>query len=214
MIDLFQLTACSLSDLLQLPDQQAAVELNDRMSAWVKLDSLQEGSFVERGRIIREFEARRLWSHLVDPETGQSFPSLTAWMSCSRFFGCRRTNFAAKKVMTMLADVPPERLAGVPTGTLYELTRLSTAVRNDSRILAAARVLPKDAFLEKVSREHVDQHVEPTETLRFSPVLSGAKLIKEWIEFALENDLAGNREEALVMACEAALREAKAEVPA
>lgn len=205
------LALTDLSTLLALPDPEAAEALSERMAMLDQVHRVHERSFYERGVIALEFERRQLWRHLVSPETGDPFPSLTAWIS-SGFLGCRRTTFEAKKIMTMLADVPPERLAGVPTGTLYELTKLSTAVRNDPRILAAARRLPKDVFLAHVSLVHVDQHVEPTETLRFSPVLSGAKLIKEWCEYAVENDLAGNRDEALVMACEAALREAKSEV--
>ena len=194
-----------LSDLIALPDPEAAVALDARMDAWTTIDKLHERSFVERGIIIREFERRQLWKHLTDPETGHSFPNLTAWLSCENFLGCRRTNFEAKRTLAMLEDVPPAKLIDIPKGNLHTLTQLSTAVRNQPDVLEAARIMPREAFEEKVEKEHPTQHIESRRPLRFSPDRSGAKVIEEWIEYALEHDLAGTRDEALVLACESAL---------
>ena len=142
-----------LSDLIALPDPEAAVELDARMDAWTTIDKLHERSFVERGIIIREFERRQLWKHLTDPETGHSFPNLTAWLSCENFLGCRRTNFEAKRTLAMLEDVPPAKLIDIPKGNLHTLTQLSTAVRNQPDVLEAARTMPREAFEEKVEKE-------------------------------------------------------------
>ena len=107
----------NLSDLICLPDPEAAEALNERMAVWMRIDKLQERSFVERGLIIREFERRKLWAYLVSPETGQPFPHLTAWLSCDNFLGCRRTNFEAKRTLEMLQDVPAEKLVDIPRAT-------------------------------------------------------------------------------------------------
>jgi hypothetical protein len=200
-------TIPDLADLMGFTDEMAAEALNARMGAWVGLDRLQERSFVERGIIIREFERRQLWKHLIDPDTGLPFPHLTAWLSCDNFLGCRRTNFEAKRTLAMLEDVPPAKLIDIPKGNLHTLTQLSTAVRNQPDVLEAARTMQPEAFEEKVERDHPQQHIEARRPLRFSPGRAGAKIVEEMIAYALEHDVAGSRDEALVRAAETALNE-------
>lgn len=200
-----KITLANLSDVLALPDELAADALNKRMIVLDEISRLHERSFVERGIIIREFERRQLWKHLTDPETGQSFPNLTAWLSCDNFLGCRRTNFEAKRTLAMLEDVPQAQLIDIPKANLHTLTQLSTAVRNDPGVLEAARTMPREAFEEKVEKEHPTQHLESRKPLRFSPGRSGAKSIELWIEYALEHDIAATRDDAVVKACEMAL---------
>ena len=201
------LTLVNLSDLICLTDEAAAIALNRRMSILDEISRIHERSFVERGIIIREFERRQLWKHLIDPETDQPFPNLTAWLSCDKFLGCRRANFEAKRTLAMLEDVPPAKLIDIPKGNLHTLTQLSTAVRNDPDVLEAARTMPREAFEEKVEKEHPNQHVQVHRALSFRPDRSGAKIIEEAIAWALEKDIAGTREEALVRACETALHQ-------
>lgn len=204
-----KLALANLSDIICLPDVEAADALNKRMGILDEIHRLHERSFVERGIIIREFERRHLWSHLIDPDTDQPFPNLTAWLSCENFLGCRRTNFEAKRTLAMLEDVPPSKLIDIPKGNLHTLTQLSTSVRNQPDVLEAARTMPREAFEEKVEKEHPTQHIEARRSLRFSPGRSGAKVVEEWITYALEHDLAGTRDEALVRACEMALNDAR-----
>jgi hypothetical protein len=197
----------NLSDAISLPDPEAAVSLNERMSVWVRIDKLQERSFVERGLIIREFEKRQLWKHLIDPETDQPYPHLTAWLSSDGFLGCRRTNFEAKRTLAMLEDVPAAKLIDISKATLHTLTQLSTAVRNDDAVLEAARTLKPEEFLEKMEVEHPQQHVEARKPLKFNPGRSGVKVVEEAITWALEHDIAGSRDEALVRMAETALND-------
>ena len=194
----------NLSDIVALPDEKAAVELNQRMAFFEQIERIHERSFVERGIIIREFEKRRLWAFLIDPDTGESFPNLTAWLSCSDFFGCRRTNFEAKRTVAALEDVPPAKLLDIPKANLHTLTQLSTAVRNDPAILEAAKTLSKDKFQEKIELEQPEQHIEARKPLRLAPTRSEREDIDAWVEYAIEHDLAGSVTEAIARACQMA----------
>lgn len=207
-----EIVSTNLSDLIALPDPEAAEALNTRMVALDQIHRIHERSYAERGIIAREFEVRHLWKHLIDPETDQAFPHLTAWLSCSDFLGCRRTNFEAKGDLERLQDVPQAKLIDVPKGNIKVLLQLSTAVRNDPGILDAARNLSQDDFLEKVEKEQPNQHIEQRRPLRFNPGRSGVKIVEEAIAWALEHDIAGSRDEALVRAAETALNEWKLEL--
>jgi hypothetical protein len=201
----FEIISTSLSDLIALPDPDAASAMNERMGVFEQISRMHERSYSERGIIIREFEKRKLWAYLIDPETGLAFPHLTAWLSCGEFLGCRRVNFESRGDIRLLQDVPVEKLIDIPKGNLKVLAQLSTAVRNEPGILEAARNLPQDEFLEKVEREQPDQHIETRRALRFNPGRSGAKVVEEMIAYALEHDIAGTRDEALVRAAETAM---------
>jgi aryl-alcohol dehydrogenase-like predicted oxidoreductase len=74
-------------------------------------------------------------------------------------------------------------------------------------VLEAARTMPREAFEEKVEKEHPHQHLQVHRALSFRPDRSGAKVIEAAIAWALEHDIAGTREEALVRACETALNQ-------
>src|SRR6185437_13083690 len=153
--DALNVMATGWDAAVALPDPEAAEVLNARFATWNRIEELQrERSFSERGLIILEFERRALWKYILDPDTDQPYPSMNAWMSCSRFLGCRRTNYAAKRTLKLLDDVEDKsKLIDVPPGNLHILTQLSTAVRNDPEILRAAKTLPRDKFEEKVEKE-------------------------------------------------------------
>jgi hypothetical protein len=193
----------NLDELLALADPEAAESLNAWMGALKRVEEVYEVSYGQRLVIIRNFEERGLWRYLTDPDTDQVFPNLTAWLS-SGFIGCRRVNMEAHKDARALADIPPEKLIDVPKSNIHTLTQLSTAVRNDPGILAAARNLSQDDFLEKVEKEQPNQHLEVRRPLRFNPGRSGAKIVEEVITYALEHNIAGSRDEALVRMAETA----------
>jgi hypothetical protein len=205
----FDIVLTNLADLIRLPDERAAVLLDQRLAAFEKIDEIYERSYGERLNIVRQFETRKLWQYLGDPDTGLPFPNLTAWLSCSRFLGCRRVNFEAKRDGAMLADVEPQKLIDVPKGNIKVLTQLSTAVRNDPAVLEAARTMPQAKFEEKVEREHPTQHIVARKPMVFRLGRSDSRAVEDAIEWALEHDIAGSREEALVRMAEAALNEWK-----
>lgn len=201
----FDIVSVGLGEVISLPDPEAAEALNDRIVAWNAIDHLQERSYVERGLIAVQFEKRSLWRNLIDPDTNTPFANFTAWMSCSQFMGCRRTNFEAKGDVKALEDVPAEKLIEVPKDNIKVLKQLSTKVRNDPAVLEAAKTLEREKFEEKVEREHPDQHIEARRPFRLNLGRSQRKAVDEWIAHAIEHDIAGNRDEAIVRACEMAM---------
>jgi hypothetical protein len=199
----------NLSDLICLPDPDAATALNERMAALDLIHRVHERTYPETGIIAREFERRQLYKYLVDPDTGVPFSTFTAWASCSNFLACRRIIFESKRDMEMLQDVPADKLIDVPKSTIKVMTQLSTAVRNDPGILDAAKTLSPNKFLEKVEREQPLQHLEMRKPLRLNPGRSEAKIIGAWIDYALNHDIAGSPTEAIVRACEVAMHDAE-----
>jgi hypothetical protein len=197
--------AVSLSDVIALPDPEAAVALDARMGVFEQVQRLHERGFAERTIIVREFETRSLWKHLTDPDTGETFPHLTAWLSCSSFLGCRRVNFEALRTGKLLADVPSYKLIDIPKSTLHTLSQLSTQVRNEPDVLEAARTMKPDEFLEKIEAERPQQHIEARAPMRLTPGRSERKIIERWLAFALAHDIAGSLTEAVVKACERCL---------
>lgn len=199
--------ATNLDDLLALADPEAAESLNVWMAALKRVGEIYEVSYGQRLVIIRHFEERSLWRYLTDPETDLPFPNLTAWLS-SGFIGCRRVNLEAHKDGQALSDVPPEKLIDVPKSSIRVLKQLSTGVRNQPDVLEAAK-RGDEKLLEKIEAEHPLQHIEGRKPLRFNLGRSQAKTVEKWIAYALENDIAGSREEAIERACERALYDAE-----
>lgn len=195
-----------LPSLIQLPDERAAVALNDRIIAWNVIDEAHERSYAERGLIAIQFEKRSLWQYLEDPDTQTPFANMTAWMSCSRFLGCRRTNYESKRDMELLQDVPTDKLLDVKKSNLKVLQQLSTSVRNDPSVLEAAKT---DKLLETIERDHPNQHIQTRKPIRINPERDGAAAIDKWVTYALEHDMAGSQTEAIVRACEMALHDAE-----
>ena len=105
--------SANLDDLLALADAEAAESLNAWMAALKCVEAVYEVSYGQRLVIIRHFEERSLWQYLIDPDTDQTFPSMTAWLS-SGFIGCRRVNFEALRTGKALADVPAAKVARHP----------------------------------------------------------------------------------------------------
>ena len=204
-----EVMSVNLSDLISLPDQDAAPALNTRMGALDVIHKLHERSYAERGIIVREFERRKLWEHLVDPDTGTPFASLTAWMSCSDFLGCRRVNFEAKRDMEMLQDVPSEKLLDVPKSNIKVLASLSTQTRNEPRVLDAARTMQPEKFEQKIEKEYPDQHIQSRKIIRLKPTRDQKEDIDRWVEYALSHDIAGSLTEAIARACETAMNDAE-----
>jgi hypothetical protein len=195
--------SANLDELLSLADPEAAESLNTWMGALRRVGEVYEVSYGQRLVIIRHFEERSLWRYLMDPDTDLPFPNLSAWLS-SGFIGCRRVNMDAHKDGQKLLDVPPEKLIDMPKSSIRVLTGVSTAVRNLPDVLAAAKA-GDDVLIDKLDKEHPQQHIESRRPLRFSPGRSQLKVIEQAIAWALDNDIAGSRDEALVRMAETAL---------
>lgn len=197
----------NLSDVIALPDEKAAPALNERMAVLDQVHRIHERSFAERGIIAREFERRKLWQYLVDPHTNEVFSSFSAWMACPDYIGCRRVNFEAKRDIESMPEIPAEQLREIPKSNIKVLRQLSSHVRAEPEVLEAAKSLPQNEFLKKIEADHADQHLEVRRLLRFSPGRSGSKIVEEAIRWALDHDIAGTRDEALVRMAETALKD-------
>lgn len=200
-----EVLSVNLSDVLALPDKEASIALNDRMLVHAQVERIYAKSFAEVGIIAREVERRQLYQHLINPSTGEPFAYFSDWANSVKLISSRRTIFASKRVLSMLEDVPAEKLIDVPKANLHTLTQLSTAVRNDPEILEAARTLPREKFEEKLEREQPHQHIEVHSPMKFHFGRSQRKAIEAWVEYAMSHNLAGTREEAVAWACEEAL---------
>jgi hypothetical protein len=194
----------SLPEVLALPDPEAAEAVSLRL---VALDNVERRAFSERCIIVHAVERRKLWQFLEDPDTGETFANMTAFMSCSYFLGCRRTNFEALRVAKLLEDIPTPKLLDIPKSTLHTMTQLSTAVRNDPEILEAAKTLPPNEFVARIEIEHPNQHVQAKKPLRLNPDRDEREAIDRWVEHCKEKGDAVTTEEAIAMACEMALYE-------
>jgi hypothetical protein len=190
----------NLPMLIALPDPDAAEALNQRMQLLDMIDAAHTVSYSQRLVIIAEFTRRSLWRHLIDPEVGEPFPHVTAWLS-SGFVGCRRTNMEAKRDAESLADVPTSQLIDVPKASIKVLTGVSTAVRNLPEVLEAARN-GEEKLLEKLERDHGDQHLEGRKPLTLRLSRSERKVVDDWVEYAIAEDIAATTTEAIVRACE------------
>jgi hypothetical protein len=199
----------ALPDLLALPDPEAAQALDVRLAILDQVKAVYERTYSERVVIIREVKRRQLWKHLVDPDTGQTFPNLTAWMSCSSFLGCRRTNFYAKEDGELLADIPSDKLIGIKPKNLNTLIGMSTAIRNEPDVLEAAKTLSPNEFTAKIDIEYPDQHIPAKKHLRLNPDRDELDAITRWVSHCKDHGTAVTTEEAIAMACTMALHDSE-----
>jgi len=195
--------------ILRIGDAKwAAAQLDSRLRV---LERQHRRSFIEIGVILNEMSDRQLWQQLVDPKTAQPFASFDRWLADAAPVS-RSGGYAAMGVLRKVTDVSVAELQEMPRCNVMALPQLSPQVRRDPAVLAAAKTESEDEFLRTIETNHPDQHIETRRKMRFSPSRSDAAVIEEAIAWALENDIAGTREEALVRACEAALMGWKMEV--
>lgn len=200
----FEIVSMSLGNLMALPDPEAAEALNEFMAAMDWVDAAQKMSYGRRMAIIREFEVRSLWRHLIDPRVGVPFANITAWL-CSGFLGCERTNKEIHSDLKKLADIPAEKLLLMPKDNIQTLMGLSTSVQREPAIIDAALRLKPAEFDEKIEKEYPGQHKERTDKLYLKLGRSQRKILDAWVEFAVQHDLADNLADAVVKACHMAL---------
>lgn len=163
------------------------------------LDTAEKQVFAIRGMALIVIEERKLWE-------GQA-PSMGQWIKMIAPNSWGECYAAMRTVKELLPDIPLDDMQEMKRCTLEEVKRLSSAVRRDSQVIESAKTLPLNEFLEKVEKDHPHQHVESRRPLRFSPGRSGVKLVEEAIAWALDHDIAGTRDEAIVKMAETAIHE-------
>jgi hypothetical protein len=159
------------------------------------LDDTDKFSYAEKGKICLDIKNTLDYRNRINPDTGQPC-SLSQWIRLAAPWSYQ-TCFSAMRDLESLSDIPMEHLAKVPQVNFPILKQLSTAVRAQPSVLSAAKTQRVDQFIEKIKRDHPDQHLEARKTLRFVADESQAAEIEEAITLAMEHG-AMNRTEALL----------------
>lgn len=193
----------SMTDYVTLPDQEAA----DAISAYIiEWDEQEPLTWARLGLFCIAIEKRLLWQLVNDPITNAPCHSFNRWVRRCAPRGYS-TCYAAKRSCEDLADVPAADLAEIPESNFHTMKLLSTAVRRDPEVLAAAKSLGPDKFLASVMQSHPGQALESRSSLRFNPTSSQKQVIMQAIEMALQTGQAGSKEELLELWAVAWLQE-------
>jgi hypothetical protein len=95
-----------------------------------------------------------------------------------------------------LSDVPRDELAQIPEANFPVMKQLSTAVRNDPKVLHVAKTGRSEDLVEHVREAHPDQHLEHRKHIKFTLDESAVEPIERALALAEEKG-ARNRGEAL-----------------
>lgn len=158
-----EITEGDIVVLRKVDDVQAADIYDARLIA---LERGAKRSFIEMGMICLEVTKRELWRRIVAPDWidaqgrehhNEYFRSVDAWIA-DRLGVSRTSAYNAMKVLETSVSV--DDLREMPRRNAVRLSRLSTKVQKDPKIIAAAKGSEK-GFVEVIQKRHPDQHEEP-----------------------------------------------------
>ena len=193
------ITPDRMTELMAMPDEESEPILFNRLQ---EIAHGWELSYLECGLICRAVDAYLLWEHHIDAETDQPCDSFSRWIHicCPRSYS---SVYAAMRDVEALQDIPEQQLAKVQTANVGTLKQLSTAVRNDPKVLEAAQTQRNDQFVDHIREHHPEQAIEHRRLLRFQLEDSAAERVEAVIETAIRKG-AKNWSEALEMIAEEA----------
>ena len=152
------------------------------------LDQAFRNGYIRAGYICMEVRDRGLWREL-------DFHSFNDWLIHSAPYS-RSHCYQAIKDIAELSDLGQVDLLAVDTRNIPLLKKLSSAVRSDPTVLAAAATMPQDAFAGYLATNHPQQHLEARSvTWKLSPSL--ASLAQEAVEVVMGRCDCKTRDEAL-----------------
>ena len=175
-----EVTQSVLSTLRQEPDADVAKRLDSRIR---ELERQHRRSFVELGLICNEMADRSLWQELVNPETGNFFQSFGSWLMDAAQVA-HSSAYKAMKVLKELSDVPVEDLQEMSRANVIIVSQLSTKVRRDPKVIAAAKTQTEAAFHQILETDYPEQHIESTARMDLKPTRSARKVIDEALRAA------------------------------
>ena len=171
-----------ISTILGLPDEEAAVAINDRIKAYSAADKLlSEKSFSEFGKMAYAVQERKLWM-LMEDKKGKPFGSFDRW---ARSFDkvSRAKLFEAKKVYEELHnDITDEEMDCISRGNLKTLTLLPNLKRSDPEILEAARNMEPKEFHNVASEKSPDSHLGKKVSWKLFPTDDQMKIYREHLD--------------------------------
>jgi len=149
------------TEYLSLPDPQAEQSIYDQMKAY---DESARMSYAQIGLMALAVERRMLWKYRQDHADGLPCRSFARWVRiCCPY--AYSTVYAAKNDVESLSDVPAEQVAQIPQSNFRTMKQLSTQVRNDPKVLEAAKGRT-DTLVEFVKAKHPTQHIEADSMFR------------------------------------------------
>lgn len=183
-----------ISTILQLPDEEAATAINDRIKAYIAADRLlSEKSFSEFGKMAYHVQQRKLW-RLLGGKDGKAFSSFEQWAK-SFEKACRAKLFEAKKVYEELRDdLTDEEMDCISRGNLKILMLLPSLKRSDPEILDAARNQEPKEFHNVANQESPDSHLGKKVSWKLFPTDDQMQIYREHLN---KYEDAGSDEERL-----------------
>jgi hypothetical protein len=158
-----EITEKEIDQIRKLDDYEAGVVFDQRLREIAKNE---RRSFIEIGLICREVDSRDVWATIVSPETGEMFTSFKGWVYSSLGIA-GSTAYTAMKVLDMGTDLDTLRM--MPRRNATRLSRLSTQVQRDPKVIEAALVGTEKEFIAFVQQHYPDQHVEPERMVLATP---------------------------------------------
>jgi hypothetical protein len=178
-------------DWNQLPDAEAAKLISASVRRW---DETARLKYAEIGLMALAVQKRLLWQHIAD-EDGLPCRSFARWVRvCAPH--AYSTVYAALRDCEALEDIPAAALAQIPQSSFRAMKELSTKVRADPKVLAAAKV-GRAELVAHVKAHWPTQHVESRTLYRLNPTESQRAEIEEAVGLAIARGDATSAEEAI-----------------
>ena len=167
-------------DYASLSDEEAAPAIH---TAIRRYDEASRSGHSRIGIMAREVYNRQLWRLILDPSTGLPCSSFRRWVTIAAPYS-HATVYAAMSDIVELKDVPDEDLAQMSHGNIGTMMLLSTAVRADPDVIAAAKSDKPEAFIKRLQQSHPEQHLEPRKPMRLAPTESQRAAIDDAVALA------------------------------
>ena len=122
-------------------------------------DEQERLRYAEVGLMVLTVEQGELWKLRTDPQTDYPCRSLNRWIQIACPYA-HSTVYAALRDVKELQDVPTADLAQISQSNMRTMRQLSTKVRNDPKVLEAAKTGRTDALVSLVKANFPQQHLE------------------------------------------------------
>lgn len=175
------------------PDHETARFLDLRIR---KIEAQARKHFIEVGLICLEFSERGLWKDAFDPETGECFSSMDSWL-CSACPVSRSSAYEALRVLKALPDLSVDQMKEIPRMNLRTLVGLSSGVRKNPDVIAAASSQTEERFKKTIQDDFPDQALEQNHRLAFFGTKSFTKLVEDTLRMIMRTEELTSREAAL-----------------
>jgi hypothetical protein len=175
------------------PGDSPAAEAAHLTAELKRLDAAFRNGYLRAGFICMEVRSRGLWKEL-------DFHSFNDWLIHSAPYS-RSHCYQAIKDIEELSGIGQHDLLAIDTRNIPLLKKLSSAVRSDPTVLAAAATMPQDAFAGYLATNHPQQHLSATQRVTWNLDAGVVRVIQEAIDVAMLRQGCTSREEAIEAIC-------------